>query len=64
MEVKKKDTPSLIATDFNSAQDLARFRAASKVFTERATKSRASARKALIDAGIYTKAGKLAKHLR
>jgi hypothetical protein len=50
--------------DLNSPEALERFRKAAKAFTLQACKSQASARKVLIDAGIYTKSGKLTKNYR
>ena len=47
--------------NFNSRETLERFRKAAEAFNDRATKSKAAARKVLVDEGIYTKAGKLTK---
>lgn len=45
-------------------KDADKFRKDSKEYMLKATKSRATARNALIKLGIYTKAGKLTKHYR
>jgi len=47
--------------ELNSPEAVERFRNAAKAFTLRAVKSRVSARRVLIDEGIYTKSGKLTK---
>jgi hypothetical protein len=58
----KRRTVAPVSIDFNSPEALERFREAAKAFTKRATRTRASARKVLIDEGIYTRSGKLTKH--
>jgi hypothetical protein len=50
--------------ELTSSEAVERFRKAAKAFTTRAIKSRAIARKTLVDEGIYTKAGKLTKRYR
>jgi hypothetical protein len=45
----------------NSRKAVERFRKAAEAFTTRAIKSKAAARKVLVDEGIYTKSGKLTK---
>lgn len=45
----------------NSTEALERFRRAAEAFTVRAIKSQATARRVLVDEGIYTKTGKLTK---
>jgi hypothetical protein len=57
----KTQARSIAQFDLNSPEGVERFRKAAQVFTSRATRSQASARKVLIDEGIYTKAGKLTK---
>jgi len=47
--------------ELTSSDAVERFRMAAKAFTTRSTKSRAAARKVLVDEGIYTKSGKLTK---
>ncbi|HYZ86424.1 MAG TPA: hypothetical protein VE621_18565 [Bryobacteraceae bacterium] len=47
--------------ELSSPEAVERFRRAAKAFTTRATKSQAAARKILVEEGIYTKSGKLAK---
>lgn len=48
--------------DMSSPEALSRFRKAAKVFTAKATKSRASAIETLVSEGIYTKSGRLSKN--
>ncbi|HVW87745.1 MAG TPA: hypothetical protein VHB50_23825 [Bryobacteraceae bacterium] len=48
----------------NSPEGVERFRKAAKAFTARAIKSQAAARKTLVEEGIYTRSGKLAKRYR
>jgi hypothetical protein len=50
--------------ELNSRQAVELFRKAAEAFTQRAIKSQESARKVLIEEGIYTKAGKLTKQYR
>lgn len=45
-------------------KDADKFRKDLADFTKRVTKTKETARQALIDLGIYTKAGKLTKHYR
>jgi hypothetical protein len=47
--------------ELTSPEAVERFRKAAKAFTTRATKSQATARKVLVNEGIYTKSGKLTK---
>jgi hypothetical protein len=48
-------------SELTSSEAVERFRKAAKAFTIRSIKSRAAARKVLVDEGIYTKSGKLTK---
>jgi hypothetical protein len=50
--------------ELTSPEAIERFREAARVFTTRATKSRAEARRILVEEGIYTKSGKLTKRYR
>ena len=59
--MKAKSSSSVSTLDLSSPQAIKRFRLAAKAFTLRAFKSQASARKILVDEGIYTKSGKLTK---
>jgi hypothetical protein len=54
----------LAQSELNSRQAVERFRKAAKVFTQRAIKSKESARRVLVEEGIYTTAGKLTKQYR
>lgn len=62
--VKIRALVAVSTVDLSSRQAVKRFRIAAKAFTVRATKSQASARKVLIDEGIYTNSGKLTKRYR
>lgn len=55
----KKSQPSATV---NTAKDVERFRKVADAYTARVTKSKESARKALVDLGIHTKSGKLTKN--
>jgi hypothetical protein len=57
----KGQTQSQSRPALDSIEAVERFRKAAKAFTSRAVKSQDSARKVLVDEGIYTKAGKLTK---
>jgi hypothetical protein len=57
----KAQTQSQPWPPLDSSEAVERFRKAAKAFTSRAVKSRESARKVLVDEGIYTKSGKLTK---
>lgn len=51
-------------TELNSREAVEHFRKAAKDFTKRATRSVTSARKVLVDEGIYTKNGNLSKNYK
>jgi len=57
----KVQTGATSGQDLNSREAVENFRKAAKAFTTRAVKSPATARKVLVDEGIYTKSGKLTK---
>jgi hypothetical protein len=57
----KARSRALVEPELNSPEAVERFRKAAKAFTTRAIKSQATARKVLVDEGIYTKSGKLTK---
>jgi hypothetical protein len=57
----KAETRAVAEVELNSREAVERFRKAAEAFTTRATKSKAAARKVLVDEGIYTKSGKLTK---
>jgi len=59
ISARAKAVPPMDLADPRSA---AQFRKAAKLFTIRATKTKAAARQTLVGEGIYTKAGKLTKH--
>jgi hypothetical protein len=61
--LKTKSTATA-ADDLSSREAVARFREETDAFTANATRSRKSAREALISSGIYTKTGRLAKNYR
>lgn len=61
----KKSKPSAkIPADLTSCEAVERFREAAAEFTRKATRSRESAMQVLVEAGICTKSGKLAKNYR
>ena len=64
MAVKRKIAFDKGATDLSSAEAVERFREAAARFTKKATRSKASAIKVLVESGIYTKSGKLTKNYR
>lgn len=55
----KKPQPSATVT---TAKDVERFRKAADAYTARVTKTKESARKALVKLGTHTKSGKLTKN--
>ena len=57
--VEKKNS-----TDLTTPEAVEQFREAAEEFTKRGTRSKAAAMKVLIEAGIYTEAGKLSKNYR
>jgi hypothetical protein len=57
----KVQTGAASIQDLNSREAVESFRKAAKAFTATATKSKETARKVLVDEGIYTKSGKLTK---
>ena len=61
LRIVKPRTRPTSELDFNSRETIARFRKAAEAFNHRATKSKAAARKVLVEEGIYTKNGKLTK---
>ncbi len=60
----KKKPVKRVITDLSSREALAEFLKAADEYDAKATRSKESALKALIDSGIYTKSGKLSKHFR
>lgn len=60
METRKR--PAKRPTDLNSPQAVDWFRKAAEAFTKKATATRETARKVMVDEGIYTKSGKLSKN--
>ena len=53
-----------VLNDLTSAESLKQFREGAAAFTSRATQSKASALKLLMQEGIVTKSGKLTKNYR
>jgi hypothetical protein len=64
MAGKSKISVKKAPLDLSSPEAVERFREAAAEFTKEATRSKESARKVLVGAGIYTKSGKLAKNYR
>ncbi|MGB0060032.1 hypothetical protein [Candidatus Binatus sp.] len=50
--------------DLNSREAVEHFRKGAEEFMKKATRSKESAMKALVESGIYTKTGKLSKNYR
>ncbi len=61
---KKTKVATEIRADLTSREAVEQFREAAAEFTRKATRSRESAMQVLVEAGIYTKSGKLAKNYR
>jgi hypothetical protein len=59
---KKKDNTVNGTLDLNSVEAVRRFQKAAEDFTREATRSKEAALKVLVEAGIYTKSGKLTKN--
>ncbi len=64
MATKKNKPSARIPADLTSREAVERFREATVEFTRKATRSRESAMQVLVEAGIYTKSGKLAENYR
>jgi hypothetical protein len=64
MSGRGKRLATKIPADLSSREAVERFREAAAEFTKEATRSRESAMKVLVEAGIYTKSGKLTKNYR
>jgi hypothetical protein len=64
MIAKKKPAITSGSEDLTTREAVERFREAAADFTSEAVRSKESALKALVESGIYTKSGKLAKHYR
>jgi hypothetical protein len=61
---KKNESVKSGPTDLMTREAVERFRKAAEDFTREALRSKESALKVLVDSGIYTKTGKLAKKYR
>lgn len=64
MRTKKKPTANSGFADLNTPEAVEQFREAVAAFAKKAMRSKAAARKVLIEAGIYDKSGKLTKTYR
>ena len=64
MKPAKKHAPLLDFSDLGAPQAVENFRKAAAAFTKEATRSEASAKKVLVEEGIYTEAGELNKNYR
>lgn len=64
MKGKGKRTAARGVTDLTSREAVERFREAAAEFTKAGTRSKDAAMKVLVEAGIYTKSGKLSKNYR
>ena len=64
MSAKKKSATNSGSTDLTSREAVEHFRKIAADFTREGTRSKESAMKVLVESGIYTKSGKLAKNYR
>jgi hypothetical protein len=64
MKGKHKRAATPAPTDLSSREAVESFRKAAAEFLKKATRSKQSAMKALVESGIYTKSGKLTKNYR
>jgi hypothetical protein len=64
MAGKGKISSKKAPLDLSSPEAVERFREAAAEFTRKGTRSKESAIKVLVEAGIYTKSGKLTKNYR
>ena len=64
MNGKHKRAAAPSPTDLTSREAVEYFRKAAAAFTKKATRSKESAMKALVESGIYLKSGKLSKNYR
>ncbi len=64
MNGKNKRAARPAPADLNSREAVEHFRKAAAEFTKKATRSKESAMKVLVEAGIYTKSGQLTKNYR
>jgi hypothetical protein len=64
MSEKDKRTAITTQADLTSREAVEHFRKGAEEFMKKATRSKESAMKALVESGIYTKSGKLSKNYR
>jgi hypothetical protein len=64
VRLTKKCAPVIDLSDLGAPKAVESFRKAAVAFTREAARSEASAKKVLIDEGIYTEAGDLNKNYR
>jgi len=64
MNGKRKRAATPGPTDLNTREAVEHFRKAAEEFMKKATRSKESAMKVLVESGIYTKSGKLSKNYR
>ncbi len=64
MKANRKKNRQQAVLDMSSPEAAERFRKAAEAFTKRITRTRETARAALIAEGIYTKSGRLSKNYR
>jgi hypothetical protein len=64
MSRKNNEPVKSVPMDLTTPEAVERFRKAAEDFTREALQSKDAALKALVDAGIYTKSGKLATKYR
>jgi len=64
MKRKVKESAAKDSVDLASVEAVRRFQKAAEDFTREATRSKEAALKVLVEAGIYTKSGKLTRNYR
>jgi len=64
MNGKHKRAATPASADLSSREAVEHFRKSAEEYMKKATRSKESAMKALVESGIYTKSGKLSKNYR
>jgi len=64
MRGKDKRAATTVPADLSTREAVERFRKGAEEFTRKATRSKESAMKVLVESGIYTESGKLSKNYR
>jgi hypothetical protein len=64
MNGKDKRAAAKVPADLTSREAVEHFRKSAEEFTRKATRSKESAMKVLVESGIYTESGELSKNYR